>query len=324
MIFSLGTRLDIGQPFIRLPYTFDAERLADEIDGIADSAWMPHPQRLAGNSAVALISRDGTDNDDFSGRMQETGHLRGCAYLRQVLASFDEVLGRSRLMKLAAGSEVALHVDFNYHWYSRVRIHIPVVTNPNVTFHCADQKTNMRAGESWIFNAWRRHRVTNESDQDRVHLVVDTAGSARFWNMLRNVVSDEQATQYVPYVAEQIGNIRTEQHNVAAVMAPGEVDALVGDLIKDFEFNPKNDVAIVNDYRSLLFDFSKDWREIWLQHGDDESAWPMYQSVIDKAYGRMQPDRRAIVTQSNDIGVNPIIVQRILRSALADQGDGKS
>ena len=105
-------------------------------------------------------------------------------------------------------------------------------------------------------------------------------------------------------------------------MAPGEVDALVGDLIADFESNRKNDAVLVSSYRSLLFDFSKDWREIWLQHGDGKNAWPMYQSVIEKVYERMQPDQRAIVTQSNDIGVNPIIVQRILRSALADQGDG--
>jgi hypothetical protein len=321
---SMETRLDIGQPFIRLPYTFDAERLADEISGIANSAWMQHPQRLTGNSAVALISRDGTDNDDFSGRMQETEHLQGCAYLRQVLASFDEVLGRSRLMKLTAGSEVALHVDFNYHWYSRVRIHIPIITSSQVTFYCADQTTNMGAGESWIFNAWRRHRVTNEGDQDRVHLVVDTAGSARFWNMLRNVIAGSQETRHVRYVAGDAKDIRTEQHNISAVMAPGEVDALVSDLISDFELNPINDAALVNSYRSLLFDFSKDWREIWLQYGDEKSAWPLYQSVIDKAHERMQPERRAIVTQSNDIGVNPIIVQRILRSALADQGDGKS
>ena len=95
-------------------------------------------------------------------------------------------------------------------------------------------------------------------------------------------------------------------------------------LIKDFEFNPKNDVALVTSYRSLLFDFSKDWRELWLQHGDQKIAWPLYRAVIDKAHARMQPEQRAIVTQSNDIGVNPIIVQRILRSALADQSDGKS
>jgi hypothetical protein len=310
--------VDIGQPFIQLPYTFDADRLASEVSSFADDAWMQHPQRLDGNSAVALISKDGTDNDDFSGRMCETQHLEKCEYMRQVLASFDEVLGRSRLMKLAAGAEVALHVDFNYHWYSRVRIHIPIITNSDVTFFCADQKTNMAAGESWIFNAWRRHRVTNESNQDRIHLVIDTAGSAKFWNMLRESVAGKLDSIHVPYEAGKHVEIRTEKYNIADVMAPGEVDALVADLIRDFELNPKNDAALVSKYRSMLVEFSKDWRQLWLQYGDEKSARPLYGQVIDKVYDAMEPDRRALVTQSNDIGVNPIIVQRILRSALAD------
>ena len=314
--------MDIGQPFVQLPYTFDAERLAQEVAGIDAAAWMPHPQRLDGNSAVALISKDGADNDDFSGKMAETPHLSGCEYLRQVLASFDEVLGRSRLMKLAAGAEVALHVDFNYHWYTRVRIHIPIVTNPRVTFYCADQKTHMAAGESWIFNAWRRHRVSNESDEDRIHLVVDTAGSARFWNMLRDTVAGNASAIAVPFEPARQVQIRTEQYNVPDVMAPGEVDALVADLIRDFEFNPKNDKALVAKYRSLLVEFSKDWRQLWLQFGNEETARPHYQAAIDKVYAALEPDRRALVTQSNDIGVNPVIVQRILRSALADQDEG--
>ena len=63
--------------------------------------------------------------------MQETGHLKACPYIRQAIASFGEVFGRSRLMKLGTGSEVSQHVDFNYHWYTRVRIHIPIITNPD-------------------------------------------------------------------------------------------------------------------------------------------------------------------------------------------------
>jgi len=80
-----------------------------------------------------------------------------------------------RLMRLNAGCEVSPHVDFNYHWYSRVRIHIPIVTNPQVIFYCGDQQIHMQAGECWIFDSWRRHKVINSSDQDRVHLVIDTA-----------------------------------------------------------------------------------------------------------------------------------------------------
>ena len=313
-----GTVLDIGQAFIRLPYSFDADQLADEVDGIADSAWMEHPTRMNGISAVALISRGGEDNDDFGGRMLETPHLQACPYMRQVLASFGEVLGRSRLMKLDAGAEVALHVDFNYHWYSRTRIHIPIITNPQVTFFCADQSTNMLAGESWIFNAWRRHRVTNASDQDRVHLVVDIAGSSRFWSVVAAAAKSEQTEAKIAYESGKSVDIRTEKYNTAAVMAPGEVDALVADLISDFASNTQNDLAMVNRYRSLLFNFSKDWRETYLQYGQEEAGRDYYQAAIDAAYSRLSDDKRALLTGSNSIGVNPVIVQRILRAVLAD------
>lgn len=309
--------MDIGLPFIRLPYRFDAEQLAAEVSALPDDAWMEHPRRLNGNTAVALISKDGSDNDDFSGHMMPTPHLDSCDYLRQVLASFNEVLGRSRLMKLAAGAEVARHVDFNYHWYSRVRIHIPVITDPRVTFYCADQHKHMAAGESWIFNAWRQHRVTNESDVDRVHLVVDTAGSARFWSMLRGAVAGGAEAKFVPFEAGKQVQLRTEKYNVPQVMAPGEMDALVSDLIRDFESNPSNEPALVGKYRTLLIEFSKDWRQLWLQFGEEDSARPKYKAAIDKVFNALEPNRRALVTKSNDLGVNPIIVQRILRTALA-------
>jgi hypothetical protein len=318
--------LDIGRHFIRLPYSFDAERLADEANALPSSAWMAHPQRMSGNSAAALISRDGGDNDDFDGAMAETPHLKACPYARQVLSSFGEVLGRSRLMKLGGGAEVATHVDFNYHWYTRLRIHIPVITNPNVIFHCANQKTHMQVGECWIFDSWRRHKVTNGSAEDRVHLVIDAAGSSRFWNMVRemqpydpftDVAEIDKLVQHIPYDADKTVEIQTERYNISPVMSPGEVDALVSELLRDLENNPNNDPELVREYKILLFDFTKDWREIWHLHGYHREGWPRYQAAIDKVSANLRPNPRAVTTHSNDVGANPIIVQRILRSALA-------
>ena len=318
--------MDIAKPFIRLPYSFDAAKLAAEISALDDSAWMVHPSRMTGNSAVALLSRDGADNDDFEGTMSETPHLARCEYLRQVMASFGEVLGRSRLMKLAAGSEVSQHVDFNYHWYTRVRIHIPVITNPEVIFYCANEKIHMQAGECWIFNNWRRHRVANSSNEDRVHLVIDTAGSSRFWKLVGNMekyapiagkTEFEQMVQAVPFVPDKQVDILAEKYNISPVMSPGEIDALVTELIRDFEHNPENDVKLVDKYKIMLQNFAKDWREAWHLHGYQRDGWPHYQKIIDRVHEQLHPDMRALVTQGNDIGVNPIIVQRILRSALA-------
>lgn len=317
--------MEISQPFIRLPFAFDANRLHDEVLALPDSAWMSHPSGVKGNSAIALISRDGGDNNDFEGAMFETPHLQASAYMQQVLASFGEVFGRSRLMKLAPGAEVSQHVDFNYHWYTRVRIHVPVVTNPGVTFYCADQSTHMKAGECWIFNSWRRHRVTNESNEERVHLVIDTAGSSRFWSLVRKMDQFHYMTDFaeieslieeVPFKEGAESIVRTEKYNVTPVMSPGEVDALVDSVIREFQGNPQNDVRIVNEYKTMLVDFSKDWREIWHLHGYEKKGWPKYQHAIDRVMHGLDSNPRKLVTESNQVGVNPIIVQRLLRSAL--------
>ena len=312
--------MDIQQPFIRLPYAFDASRLRDEVASIPDDAWMAHPSRMNGNSAVALISRNGEDNDDFDGRMLETPHLQGRAYLRQVLACFGEVLGRSRLMKLAGNAEVSTHVDFNYHWYTRVRIHIPIITNENVIFHCADEQRQMQAGECWIFNSWRRHRVVNASNEERIHLVLDTAGSSRFWAMVDRCRKDEPNVSSVTRIGYQAGRdvtILTEKYNTSPVMAPGELDALVADLLRDFEFNQQNDPKLVGKYKTMLNGMAKDWREVWHIYGYEKDGWPHYKKIIDGVFENLHENPRALTTQSNQIGVNPIIVQRILRSALA-------
>lgn len=301
--------------------------MAQEVGAIADSAWMAHPQRMQGNSAVALISRGGEDNDEFVGAMAETPHLRGCPYIRQVLASFGVVLGRSRLMKLATGAEVATHVDFNYHWHSRVRIHIPIITSPEVTFFCADQNVNMRAGESWIFNAWRRHRVSNDSDQDRVHLVIDTVGSSQFWAVVREMeqydpIGDagriDRRVEWLQYRPGTDARLVTEQFNVAPVMAPGEVDALVDGVVREIELNPDNDKALASRYELMLRDFARDWRAAWLVHGYQSQGWATYRQLIDKVARQLQPAPQALLTHSNRIRINQVIVHRILAAALAE------
>lgn len=322
--------MEIARPFIRLPFAFDADALAHEVMALSDEAWMDHPLGLRGNFAAPLISRDGSDNDDFHGRMCMTARLAACPYLQQVMASFGEVLGRSRLMKLAPGCEVSEHIDFNYHWYTRVRIHIPITTNPGVTFYCADESVHMRPGECWIFNSWRRHRVMNAGTEERIHLVVDAAGSSRFWRTVRRMQQLDPHTdataidalvERIPFEPQKQVRVLTEQFNIAPVMSPGEIDALVADLARDFSQSASNDRHRVSHYANLLSDFARDWREIWHQYGYRRDGWPAYRAAIAAVHGQLHPDPDALMTQ-NGIGVNRIIVQRILKPALAtDQYD---
>ena len=309
-----NSHMEFDQPFLRLPWRFDAEALSNEVTGLSDDDWLAHPSGLPGNSAVPLVSVNGEMNHAFDGAMKATRVLSSSVYLNQTVASFNEVVARSRLMRLEPGAEVAEHVDFNYHWVSRVRIHVPIITDPGVVFYCGDESVHMGAGESWLFDSWRRHRVVNASNVRRVHLVIDLAGSSRFWQTVRQAETMAPIA-ILPGVGERLP-LRTEQFPVAPVMAPGEMLAIVEQVLQDCEANPENDTNIMRQYRHLLLDLVHDWREIWSLHGFTEAAFPQFRQVLERTAAQLLPQPRVLVTASNSVGINPIINQRILAAAL--------
>ncbi len=87
-------------------------------------------------------------------------------------------------MRLSGQAEVTPHVDINYYWRERMRVHVPIITTLSVRFQCGDAEVNMAEGECWIFDTWRMHRVLNDSNHDRIHLVADTVGGRRFWDLV--------------------------------------------------------------------------------------------------------------------------------------------
>ena len=182
----------------------------------------------------------------------------------------------------------------------------------------------MAAGECWIFDNWRRHNVVNGSGQDRIHLVIDLSGSSRFWKMVRQALQAGQGNgggrfEFVAYEPGKQVDIPTENYNISPVMAPGEIDALVADLVREFTDHPGNDPGLVERYRLTLTDFASDWRETWHRHGMGKQGLPHYRRLLERVKNELHPERRALLIAANDIGVNPVIVQRILRAALAPE-----
>jgi hypothetical protein len=120
--------MQLAKPFFRLPRRFDVERLRAEVAAMPADAWAPHPKGIPGNTSVRLVSAEGGENDRLDGDMRATPHLARAPYIRQLLASFAVPWSRTRLLRLAPGASVPKHADTNYHWFSRVRVHIPVIT----------------------------------------------------------------------------------------------------------------------------------------------------------------------------------------------------
>ena len=308
--------MKLAAPFIRLPFCFDARRLAHELAMLESAPWRLHPDKTNGNSALPLISVGGGDNDDATCDMRPTPWLERSPYVRQVIASFNEVFGRSRFMRLAPGCELSAHVDVHHHWFNRVRIHIPVVTNPGVIFHCGDQQRHMAAGECWIFDTWRLHRVTNAGQQQRTHLVIDTAGSSRFWDIVSRADDAARAGQsveskYVPYIEGLQALVRTERYGPQTVMSPAEVDHLVGDLIRDFSAREDNELTLAAIYRRVLVGFCKDWRALWYQYGIQQAGWLQYDSLLKATLVALPDAPPPLLLSDNAVEVKRAFLERI-------------
>ena len=98
--------MKLPHPFYRFPLLFDAQRLQEELQQVAPTEWISHPQRYQGNDALILISVLGQDNHKTNGAMRPTKRLQKLPYLQQVIEYFNTVIGRTRLMRLAPRTKV--------------------------------------------------------------------------------------------------------------------------------------------------------------------------------------------------------------------------
>jgi len=85
----------------------------------------------------------------------------------------DGKYARTFFAKLPAGEEISAHSDWQEYLLVCRRHHIPIITNANVDFFVGDETINMAAGEIWEINNSKVHRVVNNGESDRVHLIID-------------------------------------------------------------------------------------------------------------------------------------------------------
>jgi len=310
--------MKLTQPFFRLPVRFDVARLRAEVEALPDSAWARHPNEIAGNSSLRLVSVDGGENDDVHGLMQPTVHLAKCPYIRQVLSSFGVVWSRSRLMRLDPHSVVPEHADINYHWFYRVRMHIPVITRPEVQFHCGGQVVHMAPGEAWLFDNWRRHRVENPTDDTRIHLVADTSGTAAFWEVVAQSSSGRFPDKTVSYRPDVEATLLTERILPRPVMLPAEVELLVTDFRGELAPSESSAEARaqLGRYHWLLQSFCFDWRQLYALRGESGGSRAEYANLLEKLRSASKALANGLVMRTNGIEAHKVLEGRLLRQLL--------
>ncbi|MDP3405253.1 MAG: aspartyl/asparaginyl beta-hydroxylase domain-containing protein [Brevundimonas sp.] len=317
--------MKLAKPFYQLPVLFDVARLQAEVGALPTGAWVPHPDRVPGNSAARLISAGGEETDTVHGQMLPTPWLEAMPYLRQALAGFGVVWSRSRLMRLAPGTGVPEHADINYHWHTRVRLHIPVFTRPEVRFHCDGQSVHMAEGEAWIFDNWRRHHVENRAEVERIHLVADTTGTAGFWRFACGDAPPRDQWPTVAWNSDLRPQLLTECAQRAPVMPAAEVQLLIDDLCAELVATPETvgTDGRIQRFGLLMNSFVQDWRQLCALHGVGGAGRPDFLRLARAVREAARPLTEGLVMRTNGAGALLVLEKRVLQHLVDETGQGR-
>jgi hypothetical protein len=322
--------LQLTQPLIKLPVRFCAETLAAEVRALPAEAWEPHPQRFAGNEYVPLVTPAGLITNDFAGPMGVTPFLRQCPYMTEVMAALDCVWGRSRLMGLGPAGSVPEHIDINYYWRTHVRVHVPIITNPDVDFTCGGETENLAAGDCWVLDTFQSHQVRNRGSDQRVHLVMDTVGGERLWDLIQAASGPGPTPEPLFLEPGRMAgaSLRIEQFNYPPVMSPWEMRVHFDELLALAPDEP-----LVEQVRLRLDRLVAGWMAAWGEYADGAAGLPTYRSLIlaakhdlDRIGGHaiMLRNQRALYTVLQGfIFENAVESERVRISKAAALADGK-
>lgn len=275
--------MQLKQPFLKLPISLCAETLGAEVRALPKSAWEPHPQRFAGNEALPLVTPGGAITNAFSGPMAPTEYLQRCPYMMEIMAALGATWGRSRLMGLGPGANVPPHVDIHYYWRTHYRLHIPIVTNPNVLFTCDGETLHMEPGECWVLDTFRRHGVENRGGEQRIHLVLDTVGGEHLWELMSTAAASGQQVRHLAPGERPAGELAFEQINLPKVMSPWEIRCHLESVGAEVDDGPQ--LALV---RERLDKFVAAWTAAWARFGESDAGLRTYCDLIARARSDLQ------------------------------------
>jgi hypothetical protein len=180
---------------VRLPLTFDAAAMQADMARLEADAWIRHfvKDNYDGDWTVLPLRSPATArhpvqtiySDPMCDEYVDTPLLGACPSIASALAAFQCPLRSVRLMRLGAGSVIKTHSDNDLDIASgRVRLHIPIETNPGVDFRLNGEQVVLGEGECWYLRLSDPHSVSNRGDRDRVHLVIDAIVSPWLYELI--------------------------------------------------------------------------------------------------------------------------------------------
>jgi hypothetical protein len=165
---------------MRLPRTYDVDQLVRDLQVLRDveAAPQPGPYHQGEWKGIALHSLGGKDSvfpsapglEDYC----ETENLRRAPYFKWILDDLKCPKEVVRILFLPPQGHIKDHVDFHTSFqFGLLRLHIPIITHPDVVFTIGGQRVTWKAGELWFGDFSKVHSVKNDSPIVRAHMVID-------------------------------------------------------------------------------------------------------------------------------------------------------
>jgi len=276
--------MKLDQEFYQVPLRFDAEQLHQEVSQFNEMDWQIHKTKIEGTHSIVLVSVGGTINDDFaiSGAMRGTAFLELCPYIQQVIRAFEAPVSRSYLLRIPKSSKVLPLGDYNYHWFRRRCIYVPIVTNLGVEFSYNDHKQDIEpaAGEAWTLNHSQHHGIFNAGAEDCIYLVIETKGSLELKGILESFEDNQEELEpsLVTYQRDKSSEIPLETY-CFEVLTPKEIGDLTAEMLFDAEdlgMPPQKVQKLVEKIEQ----FRDKWKQVFVEFHHDRSGELAYQDLI--------------------------------------------
>ena len=188
--------LGTTENFVKLGLVTNMEPLINLVNQLSEEEW-------AGNSRVDPYNMHHQthsvpllyDNLEHIEPEEHTLYPRFRGELKPILDHILNIYGnedkggliiRVVVARLKPFAKIGVHYDTGATLLNCNRVHLPIVTNDKINFMVGGENKNMRVGELYEINNSTFHAVENNSDQARIHIIID-------WTV-RNTLNKAQVT----------------------------------------------------------------------------------------------------------------------------------
>jgi quercetin dioxygenase-like cupin family protein len=164
---------------------FDITNIKNKLIEINEEIWLEHTLRQTifeahkSTQTIELMWDINSLNNNKRGKIHPNFYkLNIDSLLIDLKPIYEKKYGegdfiRILLVKLKKESKITPHIDSGDSLVFCKRTHIAVITNPNVIFIVGGESKNMKEGDIWEINNQNIHSVNNNSNDDRIHFIID-------------------------------------------------------------------------------------------------------------------------------------------------------